>query len=233
MAIAQYSGIGITEMRNKLGGEVHTRNRSGQVTRAYVIPTNTITAARTAVRNNFSTCISLWQAVNQEEVIQWNLFGMRFTKRNAIAQSYKLTGRQIFFLCNLNLLQSGLFPISAPVFNELCFPVEKAQVAVLSAIDIQIAIKFLPASYIVPLNHVLSVSASPSVSPGINYPRNNFLQIGVFPELTHCDNLNIFTEYAAIFGFPVSGQKVFFRVSLVNYVSGLRCVPLTFAAIVQ
>lgn len=233
MAIAQYSGIGITEMRNKLGGEVHTRNRSGQVVREYVIPVNTITTYRTNVRDVFRDVNALWSAVTPEEVEQWHIFGQRIMRRNSIAQSYRLGARTVFIACNQNLILSGIFPISAPVFNETAGIVLKAQISLLNVSQFQITVKFIPSSYVVPLGSVLCVSASPPVSAGINYPRNNFLQIAIYPELTPCDPLDIFNDYDHIFGAPVIGQKIFVRLSCVNFNSGLRSVPVTFALVVS
>lgn len=232
MAIAQNSGVGITEMRNKLGNEVFTRNGAGQVVRAYVIPTNTITDARTAVRDNWATCYSLWNAVTPEEVIQWSIFAHRFTKRNSIAQPYKLSSRSMFVSCNANLLAVFQSPISAPVFNVLTPVIASASVTTLTTSSIILLCSILGSGSVVPANCVLSISASPSVSTGINYPRNNFRQINVLPDTTDVSATDMFTDYNAIFGAPVSGLKVFFRLSLVNVLTGLRCKPVTFAAIV-
>jgi hypothetical protein len=233
MAVSQYSGIGITEMRNKLGGEVHTRNKSGQIVRQYVIPTNTITAYRTSIRDTFRDVNALWSAVTPEEVEQWHIFGQRIMRRNSIAQSYRLGARTVFIACNQNLILSGIFPISAPVFNATAGIILKAQISLLNVSQFQITVKFIPNSYIVPLGSVLCVSASAPVSPGINYPRNNFLQIAIYPELTPCDPLDIFNDYDHIFSAPVFGQKIFVRLSCVNFNSGLRSVPVTFALVVS
>lgn len=232
MAIAMMSGIGITAMRNKLGNEVFTRNRSGQVVRIYVVPVNTITAARSDVRNNWRTCISLWQAVTADEVEQWHIFGQRIMKRNAVAQAYRLGARNAFFMCNQNLLCSGLFPVSAPTFNAMPGIILRAQCNTLTVVSMLLSIKFIANSLVVPDDSVLTVSASPSVSAGINYPRNNFKQIAIYPEFTAADPLNVSADYLAMYGAPTVGQKVFFRISCVQVKSGLRSKYYTFAAIV-
>jgi hypothetical protein len=139
----------------------------------------------------------------------------------------------MFVSCNANLLAVYQSPISAPVFNVLTPPIASARVLVLSSSSVILTCNIIGSNSVVPADCVLSVSASPSVSTGINYPRNNFRQIDVLPDTSDISTFDLISSYSAIFGAPVGGLKVFFRLSVVNVVTGLRCKPITFASIVS
>lgn len=232
MASIQMSGIGITEVVNKLGNVVFMRNKGGQTSRAWVYPTNTASAARTNTRNNFATCYSLWPAVTADEAEQWRLFGQRFTKRNSIAQTYRPSGRNIFVECNMNLLIALQSPISAPVFNAYPVPVASATVTTLTVASIYLLPSFMNFGSIVPTDLVCIVSASPSISAGIHYPRNNFLPISVITSGIVVSSYDFFTDYTSMFPAPVTGSRVMFKISLVHSLSGVRSVVLLCSAIV-
>lgn len=232
MASFTLSGIGVSEIRNKLGDLVYTRNRGGQTVRSFVVPTNTASAHRTNARNNFATAVSLWAALSDEEVIQWNMFAQRFTKRNSIAQAYRPTGRNMFIECNVNLIAAGLFPISTPVFNQMPGIVSAGRVIDLSSSDVVVSVSLVGSPTLLHTGNVLCVSASPSVSAGINYPKNFFQPIQVFPEGTDLSSIDLFSDYVANYGSPVSALKVFFKVWCVDVLSGIRCKPLIFSAVV-
>lgn len=232
MAIAQNSGIGITEMRNKVGNEVFTRNGAGQVVRAYVIPVDTVTAARTAMRANWADANSLWSAIPADQVIQWSIFAQRFTRRNSIAQAYRLAGRAMFVSCNFNLLTASQLPISAPVFNVATAPIASASITTLTTSSIFLTCNIVGSGSVVPADSVLCVSAGPSCSTGINYPKNFFRLIDVVPDTANVASVDLFSAYSAVHGSPVSALKVFFRLWLLNVNTGLKSKPITFSRIV-
>ncbi len=233
MAIAQFSGIGVTEARNKLGDYVFTRNRGGQTLRIFVIPTNTLSTHRTNTRNNFATAVSLWSSLDVEAVTQWNIFSKRYKRRNSIAQQYTPSGRAMFIECNCNLLAAQAFPIEFPVFNKITVPVSSVKIDLANSSELLFSPSFLGAGFVVPEFHILTVSASPCVSNGINYPKNFFQPIAVFPELTDMYRTDLWLSYSNNYYAPVPGQAIFLKVSLVNYLTGLRSVPVICKSVVS
>lgn len=232
MSIVQLSGIGVTGLRNKLGDNVYTRNRGGQTVRSWVIPANTASTHRTNARNNFATAVSLWPLVTPDEVIQWNIFAARFTKRNALAQAYKPTGRNMFIECNCNLLAAACMPISVPVFNAMPAIVSGGSVSDLNSGTVDITVRLVGSPVLVPDDNVLCVSASPSVSAGINYPKNFFQPIRLLSAGNGLDPVGLSSEYVANYGSPVPGLKVFFKVWCVHALSGVSSKPVIFAGLV-
>lgn len=214
-------------MRGKLGNEVFTKNRGGAIARAYVVPTNTITANRTAVRDNWSDAVSLWPSVDSFQLKFWEQLNSRVFGKSSIGNRFKMTTRNLFIKCNYSLLCAGELPILAPDPLSPYYMPKSLAIDVLSVGDIKVTVDFLGFGNSVPPNHVVVISASPSVSPSINYPRNFFLRTAFFSEFDSLNSVSIFSEYNSIFGAPVSGQKIFFRVTSVNVLNGLSATPVT------
>ena len=232
MAIAQLSGIGVTEIRNKLGNQVFTRNRAGQIVRAWVNPTNTPSAHRTNARNNFASAVSLWASLSSDEVEQWRIFGQRFTKTNSIAQKYRPSARAIFIECNMNLLAAGQAPISSPLFNAMPSILKSGVFSDLSGGAVSLALNQIGDSSVIAADNVLLVSCSPCVSAGINYPKNFFQHITTAFEGAGLYNFGITSEYVANYGATVSGKAIFARCWFVHAYSGVASKPIVFKGIV-
>lgn len=233
MAKILFSGIGITAARGKLGDTVFTANKSGAITRQYVIPVNTITAYRTAARDAFASAVSLWSAVSSSEFLQWQQFASRFKRKNVVHGVYRADARHMFILCNMNLLCALQLPVSVPSFNSITVEPLSLSLACVSGVSLSAVFRSFIGSSLVPENHVLYCQFSPGVSPGVNYPRNNFIACSVLSEFTNVDTYNFYSDYTAVFGAPVAGLKLFARFALVNVDSGLKSNVLLSSCIVS
>lgn len=232
MATIELSGIGITGARGKIGESVFTRNKGGNAVRAYVIPVNTITPARTAIRAMFSIAQSDWATLSQSEVATWSLLATRIMKINKVSNKYRTTGRTLFLEATLNALTAGQFPINEPDLQAVSQPIRAVNFLVLSNLSVFIRTVFLDNTSVVPLNHCVVIQCSPSCSPGINYPKNFFRIIRVFTAGENVSTVDLFLDYVAVFGVPVVGQKIFVRVSQFNQLLGLKCAVLLNSALV-
>lgn len=219
-------------MRGKLGNEVFTKNRSGAISRAYVVPSNTITAYRTLVRGYWADVVSLWSSVDANQLLYWQELNTRVFGKSSIGNRFKMTARNLFIKCNYSLLCADQLPTLTPAVYSPYEPCTSLVVNVLSVSNIQVTANSVAKDFTVPLNHVAVISASPSVSAGINYPRNNFIRIQIVDELEALDALDVTDKYTDVFGAPVVGQKVFFRCHFVNVLNGLTAPPVTTSAIV-
>lgn len=232
MAKILFSGIGITAARGKLGDTVFTANKSGAITRLYVVPVNTITVYRTAARDAFATAVSLWSSVELDEFIMWQQFASRFKKKNVVHGVYRADARHMFIQCNMNLLCALQLPISVPSFNSFTVEPLSLSLACVSGVSLSAVFKSLLGSALVPEHHVLYCQFSPCVSSGINFPRNNFIACSVLSEFTDVNAYNFYADYLAVFGAPVAGLKLFARFALVNVDSGLKSNVLLSSCIV-
>ncbi len=139
----------------------------------------------------------------------------------------------MFIECNCNLLAAQTFPIEYPVFNKITVPVSSVKIDSADSSELLFSPSFLGAGFVVPEFHILTVSASPCVSNGINYPKNFFQPIAVFPELTDMYRTDLWLSYSNNYYAPVPGQAIFLKVSLVNYLTGLRSVPVVCKSVVS
>jgi hypothetical protein len=108
MALIVPSGGLVSQVNGKVDDKVYYRGRWGNVVRAWVNPTNTITPERTAVRNLFASLMSLFNSLTPDMQDDWNNFAAYLIKHNRLAQPYIPTGLQIFIERNMNLSRCSL-----------------------------------------------------------------------------------------------------------------------------
>lgn len=74
--MARVIGNPFGELRGKIAGNVFSRNASGQIIRAYVIPANRNTQAQQESRNNFRNSAQFWKTLSQIDQQAWNDFSV-------------------------------------------------------------------------------------------------------------------------------------------------------------
>lgn len=112
MALIKMSSVGITAISGKAGGSVYSRNRGGEYIKNFVMPTNTITQARQAVRAVFGTLASAWRALSQAERNTWIEQAPNYLRTNAFGDKKQLQPNALFVGQNTNLLNAGLSQIN-------------------------------------------------------------------------------------------------------------------------
>jgi hypothetical protein len=83
----------------------------------------------------------------------------------------------------------------------------------------------------IPAGYSLVVYATPGISPGRNFVKNQFRLVTAIAETT-ASPVNIFTAYSARFGAPAEDMKIFVRVALVSNDTGQQGIPLEAVAVV-
>jgi len=96
-----------SEARNKLGGTVFARNRSGPYTRARVAPVQPRTPNQQANRAGFQEITQAWRGLTVAERLTWNAAAPTITLKDTIGQSFNPSGFQLFVSCNRNLAPTG------------------------------------------------------------------------------------------------------------------------------
>lgn len=112
MALIKMSSVGITAISGKAGGSVYSRNRGGEYVKNFVMPTNTITQARQAVRAVFGSLASAWRTLTQDERNSWIEQAPNYLRTNAFGDQKQLQPNALFVGQNTNLLNAGLDQIS-------------------------------------------------------------------------------------------------------------------------
>lgn len=224
MAKIIFSGIAVTEMRGKLGNEIFSRNAQGAYVKSFVIPTNTITALRTAARENFASAVSLWSIVDESQLVTWQELQSRLFRSSKVSQRYRLNSRSVFISSNYNLLCAGQLPVMVADALSKLEQILSFSIVELKSANFRLSVEFVGNGSIVPLNHVLVVSASASVSSGIKSKKNGLVVVSVLDELSDASDFDVIADYSSVYGSPVSGKNIFLSFHLVNVLNGLSSV---------
>lgn len=113
MALVQYGG-GILDARGSIGGQVHSRNRSGNYIRARTTPVNPNTNRQSKVRAAVALLAAFWKSdCTQDNRDAWEVYAAAITRQNKLGAQIKLTGFNHFIRGNVPRVQVNLDPIPA------------------------------------------------------------------------------------------------------------------------
>lgn len=90
------------------GAVVASRARGTQYLRARVVPVNTATTFRQAVRNAVKTLTSLWQSLTEEQRGAWRNYALNVPRVNSLGDSFTASGINWFVGNNTPRVQAGL-----------------------------------------------------------------------------------------------------------------------------
>lgn len=226
MARVIFSGIGVTQMRGKIGNEVFFKNRAGAAVRSYAVPTQPNTSAQLTARSYMATIISQWQGLSDFQREQWRLLATRQLKRNGVGNRKNLSSYQMFVRSNLALAFVGLSPITTPdLFGEI-IPVKELVFGLVDGSHLEVAALLIDDSPIIPAGFSFSISASPCVSPGIHSPKN-FFQVIHFSQGLFDTTADYAASYLGKFPALTAGQRLFVRAHVVNNSNGLYSTAVT------
>lgn len=213
----------IADMRGKINGTVHSKNRSGQYMRNKTSPVNPQTASQSGVRNSFSTFAQGWRSLTQAQRDSWTSAAENFTKTNVFGDNVKLTGANLYMSLNRNIATAGGVAISDP-------PLPAAVTGITSlsgdpdVSDGTIVMTYTPA---IPASGTVLIFATAPQSAGVKFVKNKyrFIEAIVAADVSPYD---ITTAYEAKFGtgWKVAGQKVFVKFVPMITLSGITAPGL-------
>lgn len=106
MALVQYGG-GILDMRGSIGGQVHSRNRSGSYIRARTTPVNPQSPRQNLIRSIIQSLAPAWSNIlTQLQRDAWEVYADAITRVNKLGAQIKLTGYNHFIRSNTPILQA-------------------------------------------------------------------------------------------------------------------------------
>lgn len=202
----------VTEASGKEGLGVYTRNRGGHVKRLWVIPTNTITPKRTALRNFTGAISKTWALITQHERNLWNQLAETVYKSNSLAHRYRPSGYNLYTHTIFNQMFNGVAITTTPLPYTPCRIPSRLIITSLSPVDFRITVVYPDGSNTVQANTALMVSATLGGSAGITYQTTRFNIIAGAQSPFVANNVTILAPYSATWGAPVSGQKIFVHV---------------------
>lgn len=108
MALIKLSSVGITAISGKAGGSVYSRNRGGEYVKNFVMPTNTFSEARQAVRAAFGAISSGWRELTQSQRNSWIEQAPNYLRTNAFGDQKQLSPNALYVGQNQNLANAEL-----------------------------------------------------------------------------------------------------------------------------
>ena len=208
----------------KRGLYVSQGGRYGQISRAFVIPSNPRTASQTSVRAILTRVAAAWRGLQESQRAAWTAAASGVNSTSRLGQSGPLTGQQLFNKINCTLAQFGQDQVQVPPARPQ-FPSLAPQNLVIANASGAITLKLTcPAS---PGQNTI-IRGSKPVSQGYG-KFTDFRVLGMCPAPVQ-GSADITSLYTARYGVPAVGTKVF--VSVNQVVGGWEDHAVTFAAIV-
>lgn len=219
----------IADMRGKINGTVHSKNRFGQYMRNKTSPVNPQTTAQSGVRNSFATFAQGWRSLTQVQRDAWSSAAADFTRNNVFGDNVKMTGANLYMSLNRNIATAGGVAITSP-------PLPAAVTGMLTLSgdpdisDDSILMTYTPA---IPADGTVLVFATAPQSAGVSFVKNKyrFIEAIVTADASPYD---ISTAYEAKFGtgWKTAGQKIFVKFVPMITLSGITAPGLESSSVV-
>jgi len=211
-------GALIVDGRGKLGGHVASKNRAGSYLRTKVTPSNPQTIFQQGARNLLTSFSQGWRALSDTQRAAWNAAVQAFGRTNVFGDLVKPSGKNLFTRLNVNLSNAGQSTITDPPQPEGAGEVTAGTAVATNGGAYSIAHTGST------VGHTVQVWATPGVSPGRKYVRQEFRLLGTFAGGAASPYVATGT-YTGRFGEAAVGTRVAFRLVSVNNTTGENSVP--------
>lgn len=222
-----------SDARNKLGGTVFARNRSGTYARAKTIPAQPRTPSQVDNRTAFGSLATQWKALTQAQIVAWNNYAATLTLVDSLGHSFRPSGIQAFISAARYRGFIGGDPLVTPPTTRLTFPNVFPfdwQIFNLPGIDFSMQL-------VAPIDwgswgDWCVASCTPALSPGITFVRRTRYR-RLIPSYTSFSNvIDVTANYLALFPQPADGARVGLRFQLVDPTSGIASPAYDISTIV-
>jgi len=205
-------------------GKTSSHNRYGQYQRTRAIPVNPSSTAQGTMRARLAAASASWRALTDLLRAGWEGLALQMSRSDALGQAYTLNGFGAFVSVNQNLANASLAAVTAA-------PSLVTPPSILTATLTGTAATLSLAYTVTPLGagEKLMVYASPQRSAGRSFEGD--LRLVHVSAAAAASPANIFSAYAARFGTPVVGNKVF--IAAHTAVSGFRSGPALTSAVIS
>lgn len=226
MALIVPSGGLVSQVNGKVDGKVYYRGRWGNVVRAWVNPTNTITPQRTAVRALFASLMALFNSLTPDMQDDWNKFASYMIKHNRLTQPYIPTGLQVFLERNINLATISQGPLLLPPDDEKIISILGAQCSgITGAVFLVTAINYNGLAFLPP--HQYGVIYTTNNAPAArSFQSNRYRVTNISPPATNFGG-NILPNWLTTWNpsTPIVGKKLFAKCVIINGNTGQATPP--------
>lgn len=214
----KWSGFGATDGRGKINGHVASKNRSGAYARTKVTPTNPQSTFQLGARNLFTALSQGWRALTQAQRDAWDSVVADFAKTDVFGDLRNPTGKNLYSRLNINLQNVGQAVITDP-------PLPAGGGSVVAGAVVMTNGGAKTVAYTEATDgHKIQVWATPGVSPGKKFVKNDLRLIATFDGAA-ASPFDMATAYEARFGEPAVGTRVAVQLVSVNETTGEMGTP--------
>ena len=220
MALVQLSS-NIDDIKGSIGRITYAKGRSGIIEKHKSHPGSvnpfTPSPAQLTLRDSIRTLSPMWKALTDQQRSDWNALALTIKKSNAFGQPYLSSGFNLYIQFNHNLYLCGCGYIddapTRPTFTQL------------NSITLNLP-HGLPYQTILALpNHTANnvihlIYATPCLSPGIYYIRNQYRLIGQIHNSYMWPTIDISAWYDAHFPSRTAGMKIFIKLRPIEFFTG-------------
>jgi len=218
MAIIKTGSV-VGQISGRVGGNVFSRNRGGAYVRNGSIPTRSTTPYAEAAKQRLADWSKAWALLTNVQQLGWKNWAVQNPVINRLGDAITLSGHQAYVQLNINIaLASGTAiddpPVVAPPTGLLTLT---------ATYDIgagNFGLAFTPSP--IGTNNTLMVECAVVDNPGVKYVQNLFKLIAVTPtDITSPQN-GLESAVEARFGTLIVGQQVYWRITVLDSVTGLK-----------
>jgi hypothetical protein len=221
-------GAIVVDGRNKIGGHVMSKNRAGAYMRTKVSPVNPRSSSQSDAREILSSISSAWRGLGAADILAWNAAVDAWKKTDIFGDLKKPSGFNLFQRLNNNIARfGGPLKLNPPAPGAIT-SFHTFSAAIVSAASI--ILTWLPDAS--DGSEFLQISATPGLSKGVSFVKSQLRIISTDQAGTGTP-YTATTAYIAKFGaVPVTGQKVYFELKVINTTTGQAGVPIMCSHIV-
>ena len=218
----------IADIRGSQGGTTFSRNTFANYIRNKTSPVNPNTVAQQLVRNRLAAMSQSWGGLTAAQRTAWIDGAPVWSNNNIFNQAINYTGFSLYGRLNRNRQE-----INEVFINDFVLPTAVDSFTTFSFVATfgagTIILTYAPA---ITATHKVIIRATPPLSAGTEFVRNQFRKIAVL-DSTDLTGVDVAAFYIAVFGtMPPVNSKIFIDAKQVLISNGQNSVPIKDSQIV-
>ena len=221
-------GAFVTDIRNKVGGTVFSKNRGGAYTKNKVSPAQPNTSYQTTARTRMTTYSQGWRSLTTAQQAAWNAAVNNFQGTDVFGDIKTPSGQNLYGKLNINIAQAGGTAITSP---PLPAAVVGPTTITLTAAAGTPAMSLAWTGGAVPASTTWLIEMTGQLSAG-RFSVKSMYRIVTTAAAAATTPANLLTAYNTKFGTLVAGTKIFVKVTPIGTTTGIKGTALTTSCIV-
>lgn len=222
-------GALVVDGRNKIGGQVASKNRAGAYFRNKVTPVNPQSENQVTVRARLAANAQGWRGLTDAQRAAWNAAVSDYKRTDIFGDIRNPSGFNLYVKINNNLDNIGVAGLNLP---ESPINVSVFDTGALTADESTPSLSLAVTPTTQPTGETIIVFATPAISAGKTFVKNLFRQIATFTAAT-AGAYDLTAAWTAKFGtLGPAGSKVFVKVIHVSEITGQASQVQEFSTII-